>query len=151
MARNPYQPPGSPVSDSSRGGQPPKQVIWAVWLMRLSVVIGYSSLLLVPDLAAEMGDVPAEARTASLGFFFAALALTAVVYLWLIQSVKNGRNWARIIMLVLTGLGVFSMLLGGDNTPPVMRAISVIDTIIDVTAIVLIFRAPGSTWFASNR
>jgi len=136
------------VSDSRR--EPPRQVLWSVWLMRLSVVIGYSSLLLVPDLTAEMGDVPAETRSASVTFFFIALALTAIVYLWLIQSVKNGRNWARIIMLLLTGLGVFSTLIGGDGAPPLVRAISVIDTIIDITAMVLVFRAPGSTWFASR-
>ena len=135
------------MSDGSRR-EPPKQVIWSVWLMRLSIVIGYSSLLLVPDLSAEMGDVPAETRSASIAFFFIALALTAIVYLWLIQSVKNGRNWARIIMLLLTGLGVFSTLLGGEDAPALVRAISVIDTIIDITAMVLIFRAPGSTWFA---
>ena len=146
---NPYRPPGSPVSDSSRG-EPPKQVIWAVWLMRLSLIVGYSSLFLVPNLLAEIGDVPPETRSASVAFFFIALALTAVVYLWLIQNVKNGRNWARIIMLLLTGLGVFSTFLGGDNGPSLVRAISVIDTIIDITAMVLIFRAPGSAWFASK-
>ena len=125
-------------------------MIWSVWLMRLSLVIGYSSLFLVPDPTAGIGDVPAETRSASIAFFFMALALTAVIYLWLIQSVKNGRNWARIIMLLLTGLGVFSMLLGGDNTPSLVRTISVIDTVIDITAMVLIFRTPGSAWFASK-
>jgi hypothetical protein len=73
-----------------------------------------------------------------------------VVYLWLIQNVKTGRNWARIVMLVLTVLGVGSMLLSGDETPPLMRAVSVVDTIIDVTAMVLLFRMPGSAWFAAR-
>ena len=147
MARNPYEPPGAPVSPSARGGEPPKQVIWAVWMMRISVVIGYASLFLVQDLAAALGDVPAETRSASVVFFFIVLALTAVVYLWLIQCVKDGRNWARIVMLLLTVLGVFSLLAGGDETPAVIHVISVADTIIDVTAIVLLFRTPGSDWF----
>ncbi len=147
MANNPYDPPRAPVSDSPRRGEPPKQVIWSVWLMRLSLVIGYSSLFLVPDMTAQMGAVPAETRSASIGFFFIALALTALVYLWLIQNVKTGRNWARVIMLLLTGLGVFSLLIGAE-APPLVRTISVVDTIIDITAMVLIFRAPGSAWFA---
>lgn len=151
MARNPYQPPGSPLSESGPRGEPPKEVIWSVWLMRLSLIIGYSSLFLVQDLADLLGNVPAETRTASLAFFFAVLALTAIVYLWLIQCVKDGRNWARIIMLLLTALGVVSMLMGGDKGPAVIRTISVIDTLIDVTAMVLIFKAPGSLWFASGR
>ena len=148
MARNPYEPPRSPVSDSASRGVPPKQVIWSVWLMRISLVVGYASLLLVQDITIEMGDVPAENRTATVGFFFFVLALTALVYLWLIQSVKNGRNWARMVMLVLTVLGIGSMLLGGEEAPPLMRAFSVLDTVIDVTAMVLLFRAPGSAWFA---
>jgi len=150
VTRNPYEPPGSPVSESAKRGEPPKQVIWSVWLLRASVVIGYASLFLVQDLTAALGDVPAEARSASMVFFFIILALTAVVYLWLIQCVKDGRNWARIIMLVLTALGVFSMISSGDETPAVIHAISVIDTIIDVTAMALLFRLPGSLWFSSR-
>jgi hypothetical protein len=151
MARNPYEPPGSPVSDSSQRGVPPKQVIWAVWLMRISLVVGYASLFLARDLTAALGDVPADARSTSVVFFFVVLALTAVVYLWLIQCVKDGRNWARIVMLLLTALGVLSMLAGGgDDVPASIHLISVIDTIMDVTAIVLLFRAPGSLWFSSR-
>jgi hypothetical protein len=115
--------------------------------MRISLVVGYASLLLVQDITIEMGDVPAESRTASVGFFFFVLALTALVYLWLIQSVKDGRNWARMVMLILTVLGIGSMLLGSDEAPPLMRAFSFVDTVIDVTAMVLIFRAPGAAWF----
>src|SRR5262249_36824028 len=146
---NPYEPPGAPLLDPSRRGDPPKQVMWSVWLMRLSLFIGYASLFLMPDLTAEIGDVPAEARSASLVFFFIALALTGLVYLWLIQKVKDGRNWARIVMLLLTGLGTVSMLMSEGNGPGLVRAISVVDTIIDITAMVLVFRAPGSAWFVT--
>jgi hypothetical protein len=128
-------------------------VTWAVWLLRTSLVIGYVSLFLVEDLTAALGDVPAESRSASMVFFFIVLALTGMGYLWLIQSVKDGRNWARILMLVLTALGVFSLLAGAgdDETPMVIHFIGVIDTIIDVSAMVLLFRAPASDWFAPKR
>jgi hypothetical protein len=149
MARNPYEPPSSPVSESARRGKPPKQVVLAVWLLRASVVIGYASLLLVPDMGAALGDVPAEERSGSMVLFFIVLALTAVVYLWLIQCVKEGRNWARIVMLLLTALGMFSMISSDDATPA-MNAISVVDTIIDITAMALLFRLPGSLWFSSR-
>ncbi len=119
--------------------------------MRISLVVGYASLFLVQDLAAALGDVPADTRSASVVFFFVMLALTAVVYLWLIQNVKDGRNWARIVMLMLTALGLFSMLVGGESAPTVVRVISVLDTIIDITAIVLIFKPPGADWFRNGR
>jgi hypothetical protein len=119
-------------------------------MLRISVVIGYSSLFLVDDLTAAMGDVPAETRSASVLFFFIVLALTAIVYLWLIQCVKDGRNWARIVMLLLTVLGVFSMLAGGGEAPALIYAISITDTLIDATAMVLLFKAPGSLWFSSR-
>lgn len=153
MARNPYEPPSAPVSESGRRGEPPKQVMWAVWMMRASLVIGYASLFLVEDLTVALGDVSDDTRSASMILFFIMLALTAVVYLWLIQCVKDGRNWARILMLVLTALGVFSMFAGtgGDKTSMIADVITVADTIIDVIAIVLIFRAPASDWFAPKR
>ena len=150
MARNPYEPPSSPVSESSKRGAPPKQVIWAVWLLRTSVVIGYASLFLVQDLGAALGDVPTDARSVSMVFFFIVLALTAMVYIWLIQCVKDGRNWARIVMLLLTALGVFSMIASDADSPAVIQAISILDTIIDVTAMALLFRLPGSLWFSSR-
>lgn len=124
--------------------------MWAVWLLRTSVVIGYASLFLVQDLAAALGDVPADAGMVPMVFFFIVLALTAMVYLWLIQCVKDGRNWARIVMLLLTALGVFSMITGSAETPALIRVVSVIDTMIDVTAIALLFRVPGSLWFSSR-
>jgi hypothetical protein len=155
VARNPYEPPSSPVSEPGprRRVEPPQQVTWAVWLLRASLVIGYASLFLVEDLAAALGEVPAEARSASMVFFFIVLALTGLVYLWLIQCVTDGRNWARILMLVLTVLGLFSMLVGAgdDDAPMVIHLISVMDTIIDVTAMVLLFRTPASDWFAPKR
>jgi hypothetical protein len=152
VARNPYEPPASPVSGPGRGqrGEPPQQVTWAVWLLRASLVIGYASLFLVDDLSAALGDVPTDARSASMVFFFIVLALTGLGYLWLIQCVKDGRNWARILMLVLTALGVFSMIAGAgdDDAPMVIHLIGVIDTVIDVSAMVLLYRAPASDWFA---
>jgi hypothetical protein len=153
VARNPYEPPGAPVSRSGPRGEPPKQVMWAVWMMRASLVIGYLSLFLVEDLAATVGDVPDDTRSASVILFFIMLALTAVVYLWLIQCVKDGRNWARMLMLVLTVLGVFSMFAGtnGEGTPLIADVITVADSLIDVIAMVLLFRAPASDWFAAKR
>jgi hypothetical protein len=120
-------------------------------MMRISLIAGYISLFLVQDLTAALGDVPSDARSISMVFFFIVLALTAVVYLWLIQCVKDGRNWARILMLVLTVLGVFSMLANSNEAPSAMRLVSVMDTIIDVSAIVLLFRPPASEWFLPRR
>jgi hypothetical protein len=150
VARNPYEPPTSPVTEPRRPrGQPPEQVVWSVWLLRLSLIIGYASLFLMSKLPVAISGVPAEARSSTMGIFFVTLALTAMVYLWLIQCIKDGRNWARILMLALTVLGVFSTLMGSSGeAPALIRAISIIDTIIDVTAMVLLFRAPGAFWFA---
>ena len=153
MARNPYEPPGAPVSESGPRGEPPKQVMWAVWMMRASLVIGYASLFLVQDLTVALGDTSDDTRSASMILFFIMLALMAVVYLWLIQCVKDGRNLARILMLLLTALGVVSLFTGtdGDEASMIADRIAVADTVIDVIAMVLLFRAPASDWFAAKR
>jgi hypothetical protein len=149
VARNPYSPPESPISDKepSRAVEPPQPVIWAVWLMRASIVLGYSALFVGPDITRDLGDMTPEARTAGVGFFFVVLALMALLYLWLIQKVKVGRNWARLVMLGLTVFGIISVLRSSGIQPPLSLAMNAIDTLIDVAAMVLLFRPPGSTWF----
>ena len=149
MNRNPYSPPESPISDKppSRGVEPPQTVVWAVWLLRASIVLGYSALFVGPDITRDLGDMPAEARTAGVGFFFVVLALMALLYLWLIQKVKVGRNWARMVMLGLTIFGTLSVLRSSGSQPPISLVINAIDTLIDVAAMVMLFRPPGSAWF----
>ena len=152
MNRNPYSPPESPISDKdpSQTGEPPQTVVWAVWLLRTSIVLGYAALFVGPDIMRDVGDMPPEARTAGLGFFFVVLALMALIYLWLIQKVKVGRNWARLVMLALTVFGIISLLRSSAEQPPLSLAMNAIDALIDVAAMVLIFRPPGSAWFRSQ-
>ena len=146
MNRNPYSPPESPI-EPTRDVEPPQAVIWAVWLLRASIVLGYSALFVGPDITRDLGDMPPEARTAGVGFFFVVLALMALLYLWLIQKVKVGRNWARLVMLGLTIFGTLSVLRSSGSQPPIALAMNAIDTLIDVAAMVLLFRPPGSSWF----
>jgi hypothetical protein len=126
-------------------------VIWAVWLLRASIVLGYAVLFVGPDLTRDLGDMPREARTAGVGFFFVVLALMALLYLWLIQKVKVGRNWARLVMLGLTVLGIVSVFRSAGSQPPLSLAMNALDTLIDVMAMVLLFRPPGSAWFRPQR
>ncbi len=149
MNRNPYSPPESPISNKepTRSVEPPQPVIWAVWLMRASIVLGYAALFVGPDITRELGDMPSDTRTAGVGFFFVVLALMALLYLWLIQKVKVGRNWARLVMLGLTIFGIISVFRSSESQPAISLAMNAVDTLIDVTAMVLLFRPPGSSWF----
>lgn len=128
-------------------GEPPRTVIWAVWLMRASILLGYAGLFVGPDITRELRGASPDELTFNLAFFFVVLALTALVYLWLIQKVKVGRNWARIVMLVLTAFGILALVPSAGAQSPVQLALNFIDTLIDVAAMVLVFRPPGSQWF----
>lgn len=78
--------------------------------------------------------------TAILGFFY--------------FKISQGRNWARILVLVLFILGllyfVFS-IVGMFQQGYLVPVISIVNTIIMLVAIILLFKQEASDWFKSNK
>jgi len=145
MNRDPrYAPPGTEVSDPpvvpalpSR----PRQVKIAVALLWLSLVLG------IPEAVLSSGQAGGGA----------AGVATAVVMLvifglfgFVTVKVQQGRNWARIVMLVLTALSVAAMLFPSDEASaqgPLLQGLYLFDVVIEVVAMYLVFSKPGSLWF----
>ena len=117
--------------------------------MRSSLLLGYAALFVGPDIARALRDMPVDDRALGLGFYLGFLALMAVVTLWVIHQIQIGRNWARMVMLGLTVFGILSVLRTAGSDPPVSLLMNAVDTLIDVTAMVLLFKPPGSDWFRS--
>lgn len=120
---------------------------------------------------------PAQVRVAT-GLFYLALALTlatpfvdsglrmrlpgevilvsatAVFTVFLIEFIAIGKNWARIIYLVLTVLALPLSILylkDGSSTSRTEMASDVILLLADGIGLYLLFTAPGKFWFGSTK
>jgi hypothetical protein len=114
----------------------------AVALLWLSLALGIPELFLGPGRAEEGGAGTAFVVVVALLFFAFAAFLNVKIY--------QGRNWARIVLLVLTVLSVVMMLFPSDESQakgPLMQGLYLLDVLIDVVAMYLVFAKPGSLWF----
>lgn len=85
----------------------------------------------------------------SLGELLLAVIGVAITA-FLISKIAAGRNWARIVLLVLYVIGVLGFVLGMSlmlNIAPVLFLMSLAQLALEGFALFLLFTPPGSTWF----
>jgi asparagine N-glycosylation enzyme membrane subunit Stt3 len=73
---------------------------------------------------------------------------------WLIIKIAGGRNWARIVFLILFILGLFFVVsfdtkLVANNF--IAGGIAILGLVLQSTAAILIFTNPGRQWFIQRR
>jgi cell division protein FtsW (lipid II flippase) len=153
MSRNPYSPPEAPVSTPEEPlRERPKQIVWASWLLWASVLLGFLSLYVSDDLSRSMEDMDEEMQSYMRIFLIVFMAVSVAVYLWCIDRMRAGRNWARVVLLVFLLLGVTTELMPGEfERSALYIATRAIDMVLQVTAMVLMFKPPGSDWFSAQR
>jgi hypothetical protein len=149
--RNPYSPPEAPIGDRTPElpqGERPKQIVWASWLLWTSVLLGLVSLYFTDELGGYMEELPEEARGMMRTTLIVTMAVSFTLYLWLIDRMRAGRNWARILLLAFMLLSFVSELAPGEYAEGAVYVGSrVIDGVLQVAAMVLMFAKPGSEWF----
>lgn len=148
----------------------PRPVNTSYWLYVASAVLGLvsfiASLIALPAAvaAAEQQlqssssngvDVHAIAQGAAIGgAVFGGLVAVAYFVLTLVFAAKmrNGRNWARIVLLVFAALHVVGLIGLVIGTTPVLPALlSVLVTLASAAAAVLSFLPESNAWFQSRK
>jgi hypothetical protein len=80
--------------------------------------------------------------SAVIGLLFVALEALFIWFAW------KGRNWARIVLFVLGGLGITGGLSAlAQPTTGFLSALSVFQMIVLVVGIVLLTRRPSNEWY----
>lgn len=86
------------------------------------------------------------------GFVFGSVLFATVVaglWLWMAWAVRRGRNWARIVSVVLFGLGALRLLAGlATNPASIVTLTWMLSWLAGLGAIILLFRRPASAFFA---
>ena len=146
MTDNPYAAPKSPVSDIEDDGRPavrPPQVVWAIRLLIFSYLFGVSVIIMNWNYYEALQAVGKTIFGQAVGIAIGA---------WIYYKVWQGRNWARITLLVFTVLGILGWIavrITGitANAPAMIRASSIVGLIISVVVVWLLFFSPGKAWF----
>ena len=145
-----YSPPKSPVADitPTQGPlrQPPRQIVLAIQLAVASYCLRLLAVIVSWDYYFRLQPVVMIVLT--LGFSF-------VVSVWLYWKIYSGRNWARITLLVFTGVGVLAIVGGGLGrfmaTVSIVAKISTfVGTGITFVVLWLLFLTPGREWFRTQ-
>lgn len=149
MERNPYAPPVSPVADPTElRGPRPKEVTRAVRLLWVSLVLSIAGLFMQPTRAASHEEQVVVTTTLVVGG-----VIGFGLWGWVLLKIGAGRNWARIVFIVLTIIGlaitpfVMPYSLSVYRTQPLSGVSAAANAILELAALYLLLTAPARAWF----
>lgn len=117
----------------------PPTVDRAIMLLWAAVVIGAIGTLAVFTLSG----------TSLVGVLAGIVGVLIVAFL--ITKIGVGRNWARIVLLVLFAIGVLQFLVSADvafTFAPLLFLLGLLQLVLQGGALYLLFTPPGNAWFA---
>jgi hypothetical protein len=144
-------------------GPAPSTVVNAVRLMFVAAVIGLVSLIVAlstkstlrTDIAKKNPDFDSAKLNTAVNVAITAGVVFGIVFIVLFillaLQVRKGKNWARIVTWVITGLGIVSALASlGQTIAPASRVVGVISGLLDIAIVVLLLQKPSNAFFKSR-
>ncbi|MGP4015194.1 hypothetical protein [Saccharopolyspora sp. 5N708] len=157
----------------------PQSLLLARWLWIGAVLIGVVQAFIQfvdrPRLIAELRQLQPQmsqqdldaAANSGIMFTFLLKAMILMVYLLLAKRMLEGRNWARVVLTVFGGFGVFNalitVLMVSVVGPAVVRELSgvaitgmdavfaLLVMVVEVAAIVFMYRPESNLFFRAAR
>lgn len=130
-------------------------VLAGLALLNIVLQVAFRDQLRTAISTANTGLSPSQVDTAATAGLAVGLVIGIIfllLYVLLARQVRKGKNWARIVTVILAAFGVlsgFSALV--QPTAAGSAAIAIIEAVIDIVLIVLLFRRESSAFFASPR
>jgi hypothetical protein len=122
--------------------------------VRRAVALLWTSLALTIVLAITVWEPFPEDLKEYEALTYAAIGIGYAISAALIYLASRQRNWARVILLLFTVVGVAAYLApwGDDPIEPLWSKVSTIFlTVLDVIAMYWLFSKPASQWFKSRK
>ena len=152
--------PSEPGRAPATAGAAPSSVRNAVTLMYVRAALGVVGIVILlatkdtlkKDLLKKNPTADAAKLDSLFNTAIAAGIVGAVVflvlYVLLAMQVAKGKQWARIVTLVLAALGVLSMLVSFASTMPALsHVISVVSGLLDLAILVLLLTGGSGAYF----
>jgi len=152
LENNPYKPPQAELGDGSTAKtlQRPRAVEFAV------VLIGINILIAVIRIVSSWNGMLAG-ETSGLSMLMQILGVA--LWVWICFALFSGRNWARILQLILTLislLGVVALFATGQVAASAFHylstgelVMSLLPLFLSIAAVYLVY-VPGRSWFAKR-
>jgi len=143
---NPYAPPKAAVADveaRTNPGQKPDTVKYAVALIWTSYGLG----VLGTVIKMFKGEFPYQLAPLPGALAFAAAQLPTV---WFTLKLAAGRNWARIVWIVLFGVGLLSTILFYKVVLAAAKDymwIAVLQTVLGLAVFIVLLTPSVSRWY----
>jgi hypothetical protein len=129
----------------------PKSVSTAVFLLYIALILGIiGGLIAIFSQSAAQG-MPAQQMSPAGGII--AIIIVALINWFFIFKIGRGRNWARIVYLILFILGVIGWILGFTTAMETQGLLPVIIGLVNLVlvliAMILVFSGRGAAYFRS--
>jgi hypothetical protein len=141
-------------------GPAPSSVVNAVRLMFVAAALGVVSLIVAlstkntirtkiadknPDFDSHKLDT---AVNVTIGTIVVFGIIFIVLFVLLALQVRKGKNWARVVTWVITGLGIISALASlGQSVSAASRVVGLVSGLLDVAIVVLLMQKPSNAFF----
>lgn len=126
----------------------------AIKLMYLSLILGIIFGVIAIATGHDMKHLPQKmSATQFMLVAIVTLGVIALIKYWFIRMVGSGRNWARILYLILVILGLLAMASHTHtliNQGTLSLISSIITVVIDLCAIFLLFTSESNAWFSKK-
>jgi hypothetical protein len=94
-----------------------------------------------------------NAEHVEIGLFIASGLIGAALWLWMAQSCRAGKGWARIVSTVLFAIDTLAVLIttAGTAGGGLSRAYALVIWVVGLIAIILLWQRASSGYFRSAR
>jgi hypothetical protein len=161
-----YQPyPGGADPREPAPASAPPSVLRAVKVMYVGVAASLISIVidmttLSSTRAAIIKHSPTlttaqvnSAEHVEIGLFIASGLIGAALWLWMAQSCRAGKGWARVVSTVLFAIDTLAVLIttAGTTGGGLTRAYGLVVWLVGLIAIILLWQRTSSGYFRSAR
>ena len=94
-----------------------------------------------------------SAEHLQIGFFIAGGIIGAALWLWMAQSCRAGKGWARVVSTVFFGIDTLSVVVGaaGVQGGGLSRIYGILVWVVGLIAIILLWQRSSSDYFRAPR
>ena len=162
-----YQPyPGGAQSpEQAPASAPPQSVLRAVKVMYVGLAASLIGIIVdMTTLSATRSAILKQnptytatqlnnAEHLQIGLFIAGGLIGAALWLWMAQSCRAGKGWARVVSTVFFGIDTLSVLVSaaGVQGGGLSRIYGIIVWVIGLIAIILLWQRSSSDYFRAPR
>ena len=161
-----YQPyPGGVDSRETSPANAPQSVLRAVKVMYVGLAASLLGIVVdMTTLSSTRGQIIKHSPTLTtaqvnsaehveIGLFIVGGLIGAALWLWMAQSCRAGKSWARVTSTVLFGIDTLSVLISSTVTPDggLTRIYGLVIWVIGLIAVILLWQRASSDYFRSAR